>query len=227
MNFAENTPYKFLTFLSMLYITVLLLANSVIFRMTEIMHIQMSAGIFLIPLWFILADLISEIYGYTIFKKIMWCCLFCQLFAGIAWTLINNYAPTPSNWSHFAEYQYVFSKQLKVSLILLAAVIPGGFINAYLISKWKIITQGKFFLLRCIGASFIGQLIFTIITITLNFYDKLSPHQLIVYICLAYPQKMLATTLLAIPAFIVAIILKKLENLTPLDQGMRFNPFSK
>ena len=216
--------YRFLIFLAMLYVTIIVVANSLIFRMIEVEHVEISSGIFFIPLWFLLADMMAEVYGYAICKKIIWYALFCCLISGAMWTF-TTHLPAPPDWSHFSDYYYIFTKQLQVSVVLFFAVIFGGFINAYLIARWKILTHGKYFWFRCIGASWIGQLFFSIVTVGFNFYDKLPPKKILLYICTAYPDKMLITALLAFPVSIIVSQLKKAENITTIDQGIKFNPF--
>lgn len=221
----DNRAFKIMPFLVMLYVTIIITANILIFRMTEVDHIEFSAGAYLITPWFLLADLITEVYGYKNTKRIIWYCMYCVMIFG-AICYFDNYLTVPSDWHHFSDYHYVLDKQIRVSIILFIAVILGGFINAYLISKWQIALKGRYFWLRCIGASWIGQLIMSMTTITLNFYDKLSIHQIFVYLSLAYPIKIVMTAILIVPVSILASWLKKVEG-THLDKELKFNPFAK
>jgi len=223
---SENPSFKALNFVCMLYITLILAANILVFRMTLIGSLTVSIGVYIIPFWFVLADIIAEVYGYKICKRIIWFCLICNLIFGTICSL-SIYFPYPISWHYSADYQFIVAKQIKVALLLLIAVIAGGFLNAYLISKWKIILRGRYFWLRCLGASFIGQLIFSLVTIGFNFYSVLPLHDLLVYIVFAYLQKMLSTTFLAVPAVYIARMLKRIENIDTYDQQLKFNPFTQ
>lgn len=209
----------------MFYTTIILAANVLVFRMTHVGSLTISAGAYLIPFWFILADIIAEVYGYEICKRVIWFCLICNFVFGLLCTL-SIYLPSPKDWQHALDYKYVLEKQIQVSSILIVAVIIGGFMNAYLISKWKVMLRGKYFWLRCLGASCIGQLIFSLVTIILNFHDTLSTQQLLHYIIFAYPEKMLETTILSIPAVYIVWQLKKIEKIDMYDQTIKLNPFA-
>src|SRR5580704_10039561 len=101
---SNYTTYKAFTFLSMLYITIILLANILIFRMTSIGSITISAGAYLIPIWFVLADIIAEVYGYSTCKKMLWSCLYCNLIFGILCSA-SIFLPIAPDW-HYAPAYY-------------------------------------------------------------------------------------------------------------------------
>lgn len=225
MSIDKKNTFKLLPLMGMLYVTIIIAANVLIFRMTEFDNLEFSTGVFLIPIWFILADIITEVYGYSQCKKIIWYCLFCTIIFGFI-SLISIYLPIPQNWPYSPDYFYILSNQLKIAIILIIAVVPGGFINTFLVSKWKVMVQGKLFFIRCIGASWVGQLVFTLVTVLLNFYDKLPAKKIIIYMCISYPEKMLITTILAFPALYVVSILKEIEGINNLDSQIKFNPFS-
>jgi queuosine precursor transporter len=220
----QASSFRFITLLSMLYVTTIITINALIFRMTVVDHVIMSAAAFLIPFWFIIADIITEVYGYNNGKRIIWQGLVCIfIFGGIC--SLSSYLPVPAEWKYSVDYSYVFAKQFRVSVVLFMAVLLSAFTNSYLLSRWSILLKGKYFWVRCIIASGIGQLIFSLIIVIFNFYDKLSIDELIRYICAAYPQKMLILILLEFPAYICIIFLKKAEGIKSVNQEINFNPF--
>lgn len=222
----QNTSFKVLPFLTVLSVTIIITANILIFRMTEFFDIEFSSGAFLIPLWFMLSDVITEVYGYTTCKKVIWYSLCSDIIFGII-CFTSTYLPVPNNWDHFSDYEYIVANQLKVSIILFGAVTCGGFINSYLVAKWKILLSGKYFWLRCLGASWIGQLIFSVVTITFNFYDKLTTSEILGYLYTAYIGKMFIMIILIFPVVILVTILKKIEKIGEIDSQIKFNPFSE
>ena len=60
---VRTMPFTTLNLLCMLYTTIILAANILVFRMILIGSLNISAGAYLIPFWFILADIIAEVYG--------------------------------------------------------------------------------------------------------------------------------------------------------------------
>ena len=70
---------------------------------------------------------------------------------------------TPSGWAYQESYDQVLGKLPRVAIASFLAIFVGAFINAYAISKWKILLRGRYFWLRSLGASAIGEFIFTIV----------------------------------------------------------------
>lgn len=58
-------------YLVMLYISCILIANVVAFKVIDIFSITITAGTLVFPITYILGDVFSEIYGYHTTKKII------------------------------------------------------------------------------------------------------------------------------------------------------------
>src|SRR6185437_539094 len=163
-----------------------------------------SAGIFLISLVHVVLDIISERYGYDFAKKIIFLGLVCQfIFALFCSYLIT--IPSPSFWHYQADYDQVLGKLIRVFMGSFLGTFIGMLINAKLISKWKILVKGKYFWMRCIGASAVGQLLFSIITITYDMYGIQPLDTIIGIIIPSYFLKMLFTCFAATPASVIVV----------------------
>jgi len=109
-----------------------------------------SASTLIIPIWFILGDLIAEVYGYETAKQVIWIAPFCQLLIALLCSFSVT-LPSPSGWPHQEIYTEVFQKLPRLVFSSIFAILLGAFINAYIITRWKILLKGKYFLLRCLG----------------------------------------------------------------------------
>src|SRR3990167_6930143 len=58
--------YRFLTFLTMLYMTVKLTTVVLIYKIIKIGPFSASSSTLIMPLWFVMGDIIAEVYGYKI-----------------------------------------------------------------------------------------------------------------------------------------------------------------
>lgn len=222
-NFRNNFVKRdLLPLLSMIYITLMCVASLVVYKLTTIGGFVVSVGSFIIPLVHLLLDIISERYGYEIAKKIILYGLICQfIFALICAYIII--LPSPHFW-HFQEaYDQILGKLPRVFIGSFLGTIIGLFLNAKLISKWKIFVKGRYFWIRSIGSSAAGQLIFSIIAITYDMYG-VQPAQIIINVIFAsYIIKLCFTLLAATPAAIIVSILKIYEK-TP-NFSNNINPF--
>src|SRR5579862_8095932 len=123
-----------LTFLVMLYMTCMLIAYVVIYKLTTINTMIMSVGSFVIPLVHVILDIIAERYGYAVSKKIIFYSLTCQLiFAMVCYFLIL--LPSPDFWHYQAAYDQVLGKLPRVFVGSFLGTLIGLFINAQIISR--------------------------------------------------------------------------------------------
>ena len=73
-------PYKYLVLLSMLYVTALLASIILAHKLIVIGGILGSAATFVFPVTYFCADIVAEVYGYDVSRRLIWSALFCELF---------------------------------------------------------------------------------------------------------------------------------------------------
>jgi queuosine precursor transporter len=218
------SPYKCLTFISMVYITIMLAANVLIYKMTTLHGITMTVGSFITPMWFMIGDVVTEVYGYKESKKLIINSLICSLlFTILCFTLVNF--PTPKIWPYQVYFNYIIGALPRIFAGSILGLSLGLFLNAYLLSKWKILIKGKYFILRSIGASIIGQLIFTCTTIFFDLFHHNSFTQILEIISVSCVIKLLSLLIFALPCSILVFSLKKIEGIDDFNI-MTINPLN-
>jgi hypothetical protein len=206
----------------MLYITLTLAANIVFYKLFIISSIVMSVGSFVIPCVHILLDVITECYGFSLAKKIILYGLACQLiFSLICIFLIS--LPSPEFWHFQDSYNQVLGKLLRIFSGSFLGTLIGLSVNAKLISKWKILVKGKYFWMRSIGSSAIGQLIFSCITITYDMYGLQPARTILSILTASYIIKLVFTLIAAMPTAIIVSILNTYEKIPNYE--LDNNPF--
>ena len=81
--------------------------------------------------------------------------------------IIVNLLPYPANWHHAQEFKDVFNSSWLVFLSNVAAVSIGMVLNTQIIGKTKALYKGKFFELRSLASSAIGELILTFVIVAI------------------------------------------------------------
>lgn len=219
-----QNQYRAYTLLSMLYITLVLSANVLIYKIVQVGSVTFTVGSLVTPFWFVLTDIIAEVYGFKMAKRLIWSGMICAcLFAIVCYVLIHF--TSPPGWPHQHSYDQVLGKLPRIFLGSVAGVMIGAFLNSYLITKWKILTNGKYFWLRSSGSSICGQLIFTMITIISDTLGILSYPIIFSLIGISMMIKLIVTPVLAILASVVVYYLKKSEGVDVYDYDTNFNPF--
>lgn len=203
--------YKYLLILALLYMTVKLVTDVLIYKIVSIGFIVASASALIMPLWFFVGDVITEVYGYSIAKHLIWVALICQfIFAFTCYGFIH--LPSPAGFPNQAAYIKLLGNLPKVATASFTAIFLGAFINVRLISKWKILLRGQYFWLRSLGATAIGELIFTITAYVIEFLGSIPLSKMAELIIVSYSIKLLINTIAVIPSSLIAGMLKRLES---------------
>jgi len=63
---------KYLNIISMVFITCLLASNLAAIKICEFWGHTLPAGILLFPLLYVLNDVLTEVYGFSVSRKIVW-----------------------------------------------------------------------------------------------------------------------------------------------------------
>lgn len=219
-----NQQYKCLIPLAMFYMTIKLVTILTIYKIVKIGAITTTASTLIIPLWFLTGDIIAEVYGYNTSKQIIWITLIFQfLFALICASIIQ--LPSPSDWIYQSAYSQVLGKLPRVVIASFLAVVSGAFVNAYVISKWKVLLKGKYFWLRSLGSSVIGELVFVLFAISIEFLGNVPLTTLFQLMAVSFLTKAMLSPILIIPSSILANFIKKIEGFEIFDYDIEFNPF--
>ena len=214
----------FLTFLLMLYTTILMVSILIVYKVVKVGVAVFSVGTFIFPFLYIISDIIAEVYGFKTAKKLVIISFICELgFAFVLYLLAQISSNCIINNS--ACYHAIIDPLPRIALTNATATIVGSFINVYLISKWKLMTKGKYFWLRSICSSLIGEAIFTVIAFSVYFAGKVSLNNLIVIVLSTYFIKIIYAAILAGPANILTNKLKEINNTKNIDHDLGYNPF--
>src|SRR3990167_1311866 len=221
---GSSLQYRWLLLLVMIYLVGWTSSYPMIYRMTEVHHILEPGCIYLFPLSYAIADIVSEVYGYKIARQMVWFAMIAGfIFSSALWFVSK--LPAPSFWQHQTEYQAVFSPILRAYFATTLASLTGNFINIYFISKWKILMKGRHFWLRSVSSTAVGEATFSVIGGTLAYWG-VEPWSKIVFLMLdGYLFKVLYAFVAVWLAVLVVYALKKSEGVDVYDTGVNYSPF--
>mgnify|MGYP002639011318 CR=1 FL=1 len=185
-----------------------------------------TTGLFLFPASYLIGDLLTEVYGYSKSRKVIWTGFACLLATNLI-ILFFRFLPPDPNWGLQEEYSKIFAQSLRVSFASMVAYFCGEFTNSLVIAKLKVWTKGKYQAFRIISSTAAGELVDTILILFLGFYGAAG-----------YPLELMMKVLIINYTFKVSweIIfypltrqllkyLKKAENEDYYDTETDFNPF--
>lgn len=215
---------KLFHFFVMLYATFMLADQVMMYRVVQAGPFYLTAGVFIMPLYYFTGDLIAEIYGYHVSRRVIWSMVICSILFAVLITILNM-LPVPADWHHRAAYVTVLGRLLRSTIGGVAiAVVSGSYFNAYVISKLKILVRGKLFMARSIGSSAIGEAIQMILGCLLLFTGVMPFNKVVILMLELYVFQVGIGFLISGPGALFVNFLKKFEG-DVYDHTVSFNPF--
>jgi len=218
-------PYKYLMFLVAAFISCYLTQEILLNRLTSIGPGYITGGTFIYFTSPLILDIVSEVYGYKVARQLLWCGLGALLFMAFCVGIVLK-MPYPTFWTVVVvSYKKALSSLVRTAVISTLTVSIGQLVNAYLISRWKILTRGKYFWLRSMGASITGDSTTVVLTTLGTFMGRIPNNMFMQNLVPELVIMVTFTAIGAIPAAFIANKLKKNEHLDNYDTNINYNPF--
>ena len=229
----QERNYKYLGFISICFVVVLILTNLVgSVKVTRLcvgdFCFSTSPGLLLIPVSYLIGDILTEIYGYAESRKVIWTGFTALILSNLILQIFIALPPDP-NWGLQEAYVQIFNLSLRISIASMVAFWCGEFVNSFVVAKMKIITQGKYLSARLILSTAAGELVDTLIIIPLAFLGNPDyPTALLLNIMASKYVIKVLWEIIAYPLFTVHMIkfLKKAEGVDVYDYQTNLSPFA-
>ncbi|MBT3405764.1 queuosine precursor transporter [Candidatus Woesearchaeota archaeon] len=215
--------YKYLGLITLLYITFQLVSDVTAGKIVQLGWFTVSVTVLYFPVTYIIADVLTEVYGYSVARNVVWKVLLCSVIAGIIYSLVV-FLPPAVGFDANAAYTRVLGQVPRILVGGWIAVWTGGILNDYIMAKMKVWTKGKHLWLRTISSTIVGEGANTILfyVIALSF---VIPNNILFYSILSgwFLKVMLEVVLTPVTYFVINW-LKKAENEDHYDKNTNFNP---
>jgi queuosine precursor transporter len=187
-----------------------------------------DGGTFLFPLTYIFGDLLTEVYGYARSRRVIWFGMGANLAASMVFGLVT-WLPTDPSSPTKGAFEMVLGFVPQIVMASLVAFFVGEFLNAFVLAKLKVATNGRWLWTRTIGSTLLGQGADTIIFSVLAFgigNNALPSDILWNVILFNYLYKVALEVALTPLTYWVVGFLKRKEGLDHYDNHTNFNPFT-
>jgi uncharacterized integral membrane protein (TIGR00697 family) len=214
--------WRFVTCVS-LFVTCLLTANVIASRLIEVGGVVLSAAIVIFPLSYVVADVLTEVWGYGPARRVIWLGFACNAVLVLA-VWVGGALPAAPVWRGDAAYAEILGQTPRILLASLAAYLVGEFANAFVLARLKLATAGRWLWLRTIGSTVVGQGLDSAVFVTLAFGGTV-PGSAILGIVAGQWLVKVAYEAAATPLTYAAVgWLKSQERLDTFDHDTDFNP---
>ncbi|MFA6950607.1 MAG: queuosine precursor transporter [Lentimicrobiaceae bacterium] len=219
-----KSTFKYFDVIMALFVAVLLISNLASTKILTLWIFTFDGGTLLFPLSYIFGDILTEVYGYQRARKVIWTGFGAALLMSLVLWVVQLLPPAP-DWPNQEAYESLLGFVPRIVLASLVAYFAGAFSNAFILSKLKIRTKGKFLWVRTIGSTIIGEGIDTAIFCCVAFYGLYPTEVLLAIIISNYFFKTGVEVIFTPVTYKIVHFLKKHEQVDVYDRGISYNPF--
>ncbi len=214
---------RYLWFLIIAYSMVLVSANWSEPRLIKFFWIETGAGALIFPVTYVLADIITEVYGYKNARLAVWMgLLFNATF--LLYGQMVGLLPSPDESKNTSLDQFL---HLNTRIILASAIsyLVTEPLNSYFVAKLKILFAGQYMGLRFLIATLCAHALNIITFGTIAFYNTMSLTSFLHFLVSSW-LFMVLIELVFLPISVrLSILIKKVEQLDIYDRKTQFNLF--
>ena len=144
-------------FYSILFCVCLITANVLETKQISLGPANMTAGLIVFPVSYILNDVVCEVWGYGRTRMLIWLG-FAMNFFFVMMGAIADWIPGASYWDGEEGFHQIFGLAPRIAGASFLAFLCGSFINAYVMSKMKLSSAGRNFSYRAVMSTVFGEL---------------------------------------------------------------------
>lgn len=217
--------YKYLSFITGIFTATLLISNTLDTKLFSLGPLSLPSGIILFPLAYIFGDVLTEIYGYSASRKVIWTGLIGLLL------MVGTYKlaiilPADRIWEHQEAFEAVLGRVPRIVIASISAYFIGEFCNSYVLAKIKVRMAGRNMPLRFVVSTIVGQAVDTTVFVLIAYSGSDFSSGDFLRIILSGWAFKVAWEIIALPLTLPVVnYLKKAENEDYFDTNTNFNPF--
>jgi len=230
---TEQRNYRYYEFVMAAFVTVLICSNLIgpakiaQFELPVLGAVVLGAGALFFPISYVFGDILTEVYGYSRARRVIWAGFAGLGFASFMAAVVVALPPAPF-WKHQAAYEVAFGSTWRIVAASMIAYFCGEFVNSYVLAKMKILTAGKWLWTRTIGSTIAGEAVDSALFYPLAFYGSgiIPDDKLPLVMAAQFIVKVSVEVVFTPITYKVVGFLKRAEREDYYDRQTNFNPFT-
>ncbi len=211
--------------MAVLFVVCLIFSNLFAIKIIQVAGVNLPGGVIIFPIAYILNDCFTEVWGYKKARLVIWIAFAMNFFVAIFGQIVV-WLPSAPFWDNAEKFDYIFNLAPKVVIASFLAFIAGSTMNAYVLSKMKIASQGRNFSLRAVASSFAGEFLDSLIFIPIVFLGQMPLNTMIVMIFTQVMIKVVYEIIILPFTILVVNKIKAYEGENVFDKNISYNPFN-
>jgi len=207
----------------LLFTVCLIVSNIVEQKLITVFGIECTAGLLIFPISYIINDLIAEVWGYRKVRLIIWNGFLMNFLAVLVFR-ISIWAPGSVHFTNQSAFASVLGNTERIVVASFIAFLFGSFLNAYVMSKMKILQHGRGFSIRAVASTIVGEGADSLVFFTIAF-SGIIPQSALLMLILTQTALKTGYEIIALPLTNVVVKwVKKREQTDVYDRGISYNP---
>ncbi len=186
-------------------------------------NLALTGGVIIFPVSYIINDCLVEVYGYRKARLVIWTGFLMNFFV-VAMAQIVRILPAAPFWDGGPHFDYVFAMAPRVTVASMLAFLCGSTVNAWIMSRMKVASNGKRFSVRAIVSSLGGETVDSLIFFPIAFFG-LEVRELLYLMVTQVVLKTLYEIIILPVTSLVVRKLKRFEGIDTFDNRISYNPF--
>lgn len=208
--------------LGILFNVCLIAANLLETKVIQVGSLTVTAGLLVFPISYIINDCIAEVWGFKKARLIIWSG-FAMNFFVVGLGLIAVAIPAAPFWEGEEHFDFVFGMAPRIVTASLMAFLVGSFLNAYVMSKMKIASQGRNFSARAILSTIVGETADSLIFFPIAFGGIIAWKELLIMMGLQIVLKSMYEVIILPVTIRVVKVIKKVDGSDVYDTNISYN----
>ncbi|MFA5947970.1 MAG: queuosine precursor transporter, partial [Candidatus Gracilibacteria bacterium] len=164
--------FKHISVIAVMFVSVLLISNVASSKILVLGPFEFDGGTILFPLSYIFGDILTEVYGYTRVRKVIWMGFFMNILMALCLMAVLALPASPQ-WENQAAFEAILGWTPRIVAASVVAYFVGEFLNSYVLAKIKVWMKGRFLFVRTISSTIVGEAFDTCIFVMIAFYGVL------------------------------------------------------
>lgn len=215
--------YKFLNHIVLCNVFFAVICIPTAGKLIDVVGIPLSISIYYFPFVYIFADIMTEVYGYAIARRVLWYCIFAQVLVIAIFEFVIVYPPSAAMTNN-QSYVDVLSTAPRLVLFGTLAMFAGDIANNYVLAKMKVWTSGRHISGRFVMSTLCGQTVNTTVFYVFGLW-RIIPTSALTNSIVAASLIKVGVELILLPVTLkISLWLKRVENVDYFDRATDFNP---
>ena len=218
----KNTVSVLFLFFSVLFCVCLITANVLETKQISIGMFNITGGLLVFPVSYIINDCVCEVWGYGKARLLIWLG-FAMNFLFVAFGAAADAIPGAPYWHNDEGFHAVFGLAPRIAVASFVAFLVGSFVNAYVMSRMKISSEGRNFSLRAILSTVFGEGADSLIFFPLALYGVVPTSELPIFIVTQVVLKTVYEIVVLPVTIYVVRKTKQIEDEDAYDTDMNYS----